>query len=591
MFQENLVRVITAEKSNRSILLAKIFNDPRWTDAVQRSDLHAHYLTCMTYDEFVRNDSSRVLSYRWNEKIRLDCDVSDPADLVVKFRGEIALSVLQTPLTDWKYLWADALNHLNDPLGVIWSIKTMGQLYLEVTVLPQYFLRSDFNGLNEALGRGWMHQEIAYGSIDKLAIRGLIGICAKELPSRWRGNPFYVPSLITFQHFMSKRVRSAWTRVHEGSEFAKLLKDENPSASYTSDLTYSAVIDRVMSYWLKLNDCPSNIYQYGHHVDKDICEKLIKEFITEVSSKQLSDSTEDNFKLLQENPSFCVSILKAASNTNFWDKSDAYVASIAVVGSACGIPVGDPLEEYKAKHGSNLPRNDDFTMKYTVLDINLATLNSNLSLLRTCWHTLNTPNLSLPYAFRGMTEDSKIRYSLRDMPPGMHTLGVGLLLNSAGSGDVEIQVTCNYSLIVNGEDVVVEKLSASKARSEPAAVVAAPFVSIKDLYNPRFIQSLSVAAPAFNETSICEVSAQEISGESPVVEKSGGETSIRSQEDGKGSGPSTVTIGLLDYEKNIESLAEVESAVNNAAKADNEDQSKVKQRLYEKITEASINVS
>lgn len=493
------------------------------------------------------------------------------------------------------------MNHLNDPVGVGWSIKTMGQLYLEVTTLPQYFLRKDFNGLNEALNRGWMHQEIAYGSIDKIAILGLIEICARELPSRWRGNPFYVPSLITFQNFMAKRVRSAWTHVHRDSEFAKIFQAENPSTSYTSDITYSAVLDRVMSYWLKLNDSTSNMYQYGQRVDKDVCEKLINEFVTEVSSKQLSDSTEANLKLLHETPSFCMSILKAASNTNFWDKSDAYVASIAVVGSACGIPVGDPLEEYKAKHGSNLPRNDDFTMKYTALDINLATLNSNLTLLRTCWQTLNTPNLILPYAFRSMTKESQLRYSLREMPPGMHTLGAGPVVRSTDSGDIEIDITCNYSLTIRGEEVTVEKISVSRAKSEPMAVANARFMSHDELLDPQFVQSLSVSLPVLKEESHSNDATVDASSVIlPLVSSVACDEMIPLPEDGRTQAvlddssrakaidsDSVVVNPVQQLVPTVEKSAAEGNKVNEETNDNTGDQSKVKQRLYEKIDEAN----
>lgn len=119
MYTDGYVRVITEQPLVGSVPLAELLGDDNWVNAVKASHLSNYYLSNVKYEEFISHSESRVLSYRWKNKISLDCVVSDPAGILSRFRGDIALSVLETPLGEWKYLWADALNHLNDPEGEI----------------------------------------------------------------------------------------------------------------------------------------------------------------------------------------------------------------------------------------------------------------------------------------------------------------------------------------------------------------------------------------------------------------------------------------------------------------------------------------
>ena len=168
MFAQGHVRVITpTEHAGCSVKLSSLLEDPAWTDAVTKSALSTCYLTQMSRDEFVASATSRVLSYRWADKISLDCACHDPAGVLSHFKGDLALSVLQTPPGDWTALWADALNHLNDPAGLTLTLQTMGDLYLAAPTLPQYFLLGDYETTTAALSRGWMHQELSYGVIDR----------------------------------------------------------------------------------------------------------------------------------------------------------------------------------------------------------------------------------------------------------------------------------------------------------------------------------------------------------------------------------------------------------------------------------------
>jgi hypothetical protein len=395
--------------------LKELVADLRWKTAVERSSLCGHYLSVMPYEAFCSSEFSRVLSYRWNNKITVDCTVIDPAGKLSTIKGDISLGFLTVPLTGWQLLWVDALNHLNDGDGIACSVKTMGNLYLRSTTLPLYFMNNDFIGQEEAINRGWMHQELAFGAIDRAAVTAFIDLCAHQLNGRpYRGNPYYNPSGIALLRFISKR--------------AKVNK-------YRSDDCFG----RLWTWWHSAKDINSPTAQ------RDEAQKQLDLFIDDVSKKQLSDEISENVLLLQEDRIFCWSILLSVCNTNLWDKSDAYFAAISVVGAACGMPVSDPLAAYKASNISNLPKNSDGTLYYSVEDLDLTVLNQNNEILRKCWRTILSPEKrppvdtgksytstndgrTMPYGLRNdsvVTKEAVRRVDLTLIPPGMHTLGLG----------------------------------------------------------------------------------------------------------------------------------------------------------------------
>ena len=67
-----------------------------------------------TYDELVSIERARVLSYRADNIVTVDCDVNDPAGEMEHVSGAAPFSVLNTPSEGWSHLWIDALDGLFD---------------------------------------------------------------------------------------------------------------------------------------------------------------------------------------------------------------------------------------------------------------------------------------------------------------------------------------------------------------------------------------------------------------------------------------------------------------------------------------------
>eukprot|EP00301_Raphidiophrys_heterophryoidea_P010129 c15175_g1_i1.p1 GENE.c15175_g1_i1~~c15175_g1_i1.p1 ORF type:complete len:485 (-),score=88.41 c15175_g1_i1:119-1573(-) len=421
MWKQGWVRVISAEQfEGQSVPLREVLDSEEWRKGVEASPLQNHYLTSMTYNEFTSNEASRVLSYRWSNKITLQgCPVRDPAKVVSTFSGEIALSVLKTPLTGWKFLWADALNHLNDPENVGYALSTMGKLYLDGITLPQYFLFGSFDEIKEAVARGWMHQELAYGELDPQAVRNVIASCANGLPSVWRGNPFYIPAYQLMSSFMSKRV----------------LVPTLPVPWEQANRTVMDFCSEVMGIWYVTEH--GREHPLGYMIARDVhsketvdqCKTKLDFLVKAISQKQVTDNPDENIRLLRSNPSACWSVLKASVNTNFWEKCDAYYASTAVIGAACGLPILDPLGQYRKSN--RMQKNPDGTLLFSHRDLDLEILNNNNEILRICWQTLTSnPDAAwgkIPNTLRGISDKEQAIVQLNLMPPGMHTLGAGPL--------------------------------------------------------------------------------------------------------------------------------------------------------------------
>ena len=416
-----------------AVKLKELLDSPEWMTAVENSPMADYYLISISYNTFISSPRSRVLSYRWNNKLTLNCTVKDPAGIVIRFKGDLALSVLQTPTTyseeskeGWDMLWADALNHLNHPPSIQYTIKTMGDLYLQAITLPQYFLIGDIHTAQEAIRRGWMHQELAYGRLDRYAVNSFIGMCAKAMPTtRWRGNPAHIPSYILLSEFVSKRLTSSTKELPLNSLFHQVLH-------YTSKLDYVTCCLHILSLWRIAHDLPATDL---HGTTKETAQTILEEYLNEIITKQVSDDITVNQQLLDTSASFCWCILRAAANVNFWDKSDIYVASIAIIGRACGIDILDPLAEYKAKfEDSHLhPTNRDGTWRYCPSDLNLTVLNRNNTILQRCWRTLGKEDgyANIPNGLRPISDDQMVLINLHTMPYGMHTMGVGPILTAS----------------------------------------------------------------------------------------------------------------------------------------------------------------
>ena len=108
-----------------------------------------------TYDELVSIERARVLSYRADNIVTVDCDANDPAGEMEHVSGAAPFSVLNTPSEGWSHLWIDALDGLFDESHKPRTLAITPYLLLHVTVLPQYWLNGDFAAANQALSRAW----------------------------------------------------------------------------------------------------------------------------------------------------------------------------------------------------------------------------------------------------------------------------------------------------------------------------------------------------------------------------------------------------------------------------------------------------
>jgi len=414
--------VITPDRRTGSVPLPDLVKDPKWQAAVEASPLRAHFLTCMEYDDFVHSPTSRVLSYRWSQKFTVDCAVEDPAGVVTRIGGEINAGVLETPPDGWSALWADFLCHLNDPSGLASCLKTMGNLYLTTCVLPQYFLLGNLEAAEHALSRGWMHQELSFGELDRRAVEGLLRMCCHEHivqtgGRRWCMNPFDLKGPQKLSLLVAKRFKSASVDSH-------LMDDlQEPMENF-------GLVNNIEGYdWSKNG-------RFTTHGDVNKARQRLDPFIDSLASRQVSENTEENLQLFMNDPAAAWSVIIGAANSNFWDPSDAYYASLAVVGAACGLTVQDPLSEYKLLFpDGNWPKTPRGTISFSPSDLNLATLNRNYEILRTCWNTLlpmpgwtwRSPEgyKQIPNALRDIGSRPPPRVDLTSMPPGAGTLGLG----------------------------------------------------------------------------------------------------------------------------------------------------------------------
>ena len=421
MWSQGQVRVLTpppqdngqdAREPESSVPLRDVFESQQWQEAVDASPLRAHHLTSMSYDAFISSQTSRVLSYRWSQKVQLDCAVQDPVGKLQEptgkvdhFTGEVALSVLQTPVGVWTALWADALNHLNAPDGLEYSLRTMGKLYLEATVLPQYFVTGDFEAARAAMARGWMHQELAYGALDQTAVESFIGIClTRHIEQtggrRFKGNPFYLDGPNLLGDFAGKRFRAA----------------------EVANKTGAAMVWYALAHGVEgVSD------QFDVGVTEQEARVKLLDFGFELSIRQLSCSVEQNLERL-EHPVLAWSVIRATANSDFYDTSDQYFATSAVIGAACGLPVTDPLADYKRRFTQqDRPCHPDGTLRYTAADLDLDVLNANQRVLAMCWRALAQPGAfqQIPNTMRGIKRGSNSQLDYTRIPAGMSTLGLG----------------------------------------------------------------------------------------------------------------------------------------------------------------------
>lgn len=181
-----LVKDLAGAFKGPCTLLAQLFSAPEWhatTDAV-RDD--GWKLVEMPWQDFLANEDSRALSYRWDNLVKFTSKCKPPGEAETEVKEwTVPASFLEAlRLAGRGPLWVDFLCHLNGP-QLPQVILSMGQLYANATVLPLYLHRytralseideeseesaanEAFMMLGQALGRGWVFQEIAFGPLDR----------------------------------------------------------------------------------------------------------------------------------------------------------------------------------------------------------------------------------------------------------------------------------------------------------------------------------------------------------------------------------------------------------------------------------------
>lgn len=351
-----------------------------------------------------------MLSYRCGNVAELDCVVADPAGALDRTTGAMPLSLLNTPAEGWTHLWCDALNHLNDPAGVAETVRTSGELYLAVRTLPQFWLGGDYDAALSAMSRAWVHQEIAYGRLDRAALEKFVGLCCARYQSQthgkeWKGNPADLegPKLLT--RLIGKRVTAAATHAGSAQAACELYARVNKIPGAPAMVTAAA------------------------EVSDEACAASLAAFYDALEAKQLRDVAADNLAALKRDASLAWCVVKSYANSNVFDRSDMYVCAVGALGAACGVAVTDPLAAYKGKFFKTRgkPTNTDGTLRYTHADVDLDALNANHALLRACWEAL-LPMESfgdVPAAVRGVGPADKAIVDWSAYPPGLATLGLG----------------------------------------------------------------------------------------------------------------------------------------------------------------------
>jgi hypothetical protein len=186
--------------------LESLFDAPEWADYLISE--HGWALTEMRYEEFQRMESSRVLSYRWENIKKFHCRCTEPSGRLRDAQDwEVPIDFLRALKLTSGPLWVDFLCHLDDKARLTSVLEGMGTLYVAVTVLPLYLY--DFttgveslglldvetvrkpasettkeyqqiqNRLVENLHRGWIFQEFAFGPLDSGIVSDFIDACLR----------------------------------------------------------------------------------------------------------------------------------------------------------------------------------------------------------------------------------------------------------------------------------------------------------------------------------------------------------------------------------------------------------------------------
>ena len=180
----HVVGKIGSKDADREVPLEKVFSAKEWRDIVPAS---TYVLRKVTMREFLKNRKNLVLSYRWNNKIRVRCGGVAPANVSLPVQDrDLAIDFVRgLPfIEDASFLWVDFLCHLDVDVHRKLILNTMGELYTRAVVLPLYLFDFTVNrksdDLMTAMRRGWIQQEISYGVLHRATTEHFIKTCIKS---------------------------------------------------------------------------------------------------------------------------------------------------------------------------------------------------------------------------------------------------------------------------------------------------------------------------------------------------------------------------------------------------------------------------
>ena len=289
-----------------------------------------------TIAEFASDAASRVLSYRSSDVIEIDARVSDPSRLITATRCHVPLSCLATPqtTTTWRRLWVDVLAHLGDPAERVAARDHCARLLLAIPVLPQYWLHASRADAFEAFDRAWIHQELAYGRLDRDALEKFFAVCDKSHATQTDGRP--------------------WRGAEEDLEGPKLmsrliairLKAARSDAAAEPDVAWAACESGGRGGAGGRGVAPVVTVD---ETDEE-CDLELKELVFNLSARQLADDPATNRAALERDPCLAWSVLKSYATVTAHEPADAYVAGLGVICAACGFP---PIRTRSARSRRN----------------------------------------------------------------------------------------------------------------------------------------------------------------------------------------------------------------------------------------------
>jgi len=168
----------------RAIPLENVFTAEEWRHIIPPSK---YVLVKVSMHDFLMNGKNLVLSYRWDQKIKVKCGGIAPGKIrLPKQERELAIDFVRglPYINEGGSLWVDFLCHLDVDRHRREILNKMGELYTRGVVLPLYLL--DFvkmrnsEALMISLRRGWIQQEISYGELHKETTKLFVNTCIES---------------------------------------------------------------------------------------------------------------------------------------------------------------------------------------------------------------------------------------------------------------------------------------------------------------------------------------------------------------------------------------------------------------------------